>query len=81
MSSRILSYGTRLPALLAGVVCAGAPDQVTNIFKPLSTPADSVYRAALLTLAVCAAIFVTVVILLIYAIVRYRRPGDDAGGG
>src|SRR5262245_66477416 len=79
MSSRVLSYGTRAPALLAGAVCAVAPDQVTNIFEPLSTPADSVYRAALLALAVCAAIFVTVVILLIYAIVRFRRrPGADA---
>src|SRR5262245_55130543 len=79
MSSRVLSYGTRAPALLAGSFCAVAPDQVTTIFEPLSTPADSVYRAALLALAVCAAIFVTVVILLIYAIVRFRRrPGDDA---
>jgi len=79
MSSRLLSYGTRAPALLAGAVYAVAPDQVTNIFEPLSTPADSVYRAALLALAVCAAIFVTVIVLLIYAIVRFRRrPGDDA---
>src|SRR5499427_5629360 len=79
MSSRVLSYGTRAPALLAGAIYAVAPDQVTNIFEPLSTPADSVYRAALLALAVCAAIFVTVIVLLIYAIVRFRRrPGGDA---
>src|SRR5262245_28241020 len=79
MSSCVLSYGTRAPALLAGAVYAVAPDQVTNIFRPLSTPADSAHRAALLALAVCAVIFVTVVILLIYAIVRFRhRPGDDA---
>jgi len=78
MSSRVLSYGTRAPALLAGAVCAVAPDQITNIFEPLSTPADSVYRAALLALAVCAAIFLTVVVLLIYAIGRFRRrPGDQ----
>src|SRR5215468_10360282 len=81
MSSRILSYGTRelAPAMLMGAIQAASPDQVTNIFRPLSTPADLAYRAALLALAVCAAIFVTVVILLIYAIVRFRhRPGDDA---
>jgi cytochrome c oxidase subunit 2 len=81
MLRRLLSYGKRAPApaLLAGAVYVAAPDRVTNIFEPLSTPADSIYRAALLALAVCAAIFVTVVILLIYAIVRYRRrPGDDA---
>ena len=33
--------------LLAGTASAGAPDQVTNIFKPLSTPAESVYEVAL----------------------------------
>src|SRR5262244_561834 len=58
---------------------AGAPDQVTNIFNPLSTPAESVHRIALLTLAVCAAIFIIVAGLLFYAIVRFRRrPGDNA---
>ena len=67
------------PALLAGAAYAGAPDQVTNIFNPLSTPAESVHRIALLTLAICAVIFITVAGLLIYAVVRFRRrPGDDA---
>jgi cytochrome c oxidase subunit II len=81
MSPHLLSYGKRAlaPALLAGAVYVTSPDQVTNIFKPLSTPADSVHRAALLSLAVCAAIFLTVAGLLIYAIVRFRcRPGYDA---
>ena len=63
MSPRISSYGKRAltPALLSGAAYAASPDQVTNIFEPLSTPAESIYRAALLVLAVCAAIFVTVV--------------------
>jgi cytochrome c oxidase subunit II len=77
----LLSYRKRAPgpALLAGMAYAGAPDQVTNIFNPLSTPAESVHRVALLTLAICAVIFVIVAGLLIYAIVRFRRrPGDDA---
>jgi hypothetical protein len=34
------------PALLARTAYAGAPDQVTNIFNPLSTPAESVHRGA-----------------------------------
>jgi len=42
--------------VLSGTVYA-APDQVTNIFKPLSTPAESVYQAALLTMAVCVLSF------------------------
>src|SRR5215471_16080185 len=79
MLRHLLSYRRRAPALLAGMACAVAPDHVTDIFRPLSTPAHSIYRSALLALAVCAVIFVTVVILLIYAIVRFRhRPGDDA---
>src|SRR5262245_36231203 len=81
MPPRLLSYGKRAlaSALLAGAVYLAPSDRVTNIFEPLSTPADLVYRAALLALAVCAVIFVTVTSLLIYAIVRYRhRPGDDA---
>ncbi|HYW73877.1 MAG TPA: cytochrome c oxidase subunit II, partial [Pyrinomonadaceae bacterium] len=76
-----MSYRKRAPgpALLAGMTYAGAPDQVTNIFNPLSTPAESVHRIALLTLAICAVIFITVAGLLIYAVVRFRRrPGDDA---
>ncbi|HEY8461063.1 MAG TPA: cytochrome c oxidase subunit II [Blastocatellia bacterium] len=81
MSRRLLSGRKRVLglAMLADMARAGALDQVTSIFDPLSTPADLIHRSALLVLAVCAAIFVTVIVLLIYAIVRYRRrPGDDA---
>jgi len=79
MLRHLLRAPALAPALLAHRTYAGAPDQVTNIFKPLSTPAESVHRIALLTLAVCAVIFVIVAGLLIYAIVRFRRrPGDDA---
>jgi len=64
-------------ALLASTAYAGAPDKVTNIFNPLSTPAEAAHRVALLTLAVCAVIFITVACLLIYAIVRFRRRRED----
>jgi cytochrome c oxidase subunit II len=66
-------WGQALPALLAGV-----PEQVTNIFKPHSTPAESIYQISLLTLAICGAIFLVVAALLIYTILRFRnRPGDE----
>ena len=65
--------------MLAGTVYAGDPDPVTNIFKPLSTPAESVYQAALLTLAVCAVIFLIVGGLLAYTTIRFRRRGADDG--
>ena len=64
--------------VLSGTVYA-APDQVTNIFKPLSTPAESVYQAALLTLAVCGVIFLIVGGLLAYTTIRFRRRAADDG--
>lgn len=64
--------------VLSGRVYA-APDQVTNIFKPLSTPAESVYQAALLTLAICAVIFFIVGGLLAYTTIRFRRRAADDG--
>jgi len=65
--------------LLTCTVYADAPNQVTNIFKPLSTPAESVYQAALLTLSVCAVIFLIVGGLLAYTTIRFRRRAADDG--
>src|SRR5690349_6434685 len=65
--------------MLATTVNAAEPDRVTNIFKPLSTPAESVYQSALLTLAVCAVIFVIVGGLLAYTTIRFRRRAADDG--
>src|SRR6185295_20063826 len=65
--------------VLSGTVYAGDPDPVTNIFKPLSTPAESVYQTALLTMAVCAVIFLIVGGLLAYTIIRFRRRAADDG--
>jgi cytochrome c oxidase subunit 2 len=57
---------------------AAAPNRVTSIFKPLSTPAQAVYEISLLALAICGAIFLVVAGLLAYTIVRFRRrPGDE----
>ena len=51
---------------------------VTNIFKPLSTPAQAIYEVSLLVLAICAGIFLVVAGLLTYTLFRFRqRPGDD----
>ncbi len=47
---------------------------VANIFKPLSTPAESIYGLSMLVLAVCLGIFVAVAGVLVYTIVRFRRP-------
>jgi cytochrome c oxidase subunit II len=53
--------------------------RIANIFRPLSTPAESEYKLALFVFLITAAIYVVVTGLLIYTIVRFRRrPGDDA---
>src|SRR5215475_10039309 len=54
-------------------------DGVTNIFQPLSQPAQEIKEISILVLAVCGVIFVVVAGLLLYAIVRFRhRAGDEA---
>jgi cytochrome c oxidase subunit II len=63
---------------LTGPVFADVPTGVTNIFKPLSTPAQAIYEISLLPLAICAGISLLVGGLLAYTVVRFRRrPGDD----
>src|SRR5712671_5016286 len=57
----------------------GNPAQVTNLFQPLSQPAQEIKELSMLVLAICAAIFLIVTGLLVYAIVRFRhRAGDEA---
>ena len=57
----------------------GNPAQVTNLLQPLSQPAQEIKELSLLVLAICSTIFLIVVGLLVYAIVRFRhRPGDEA---
>jgi len=68
--------------LLAATLCFGAPAspaQVPSIFRPQSTPADSIFRLSLLVLTITGAIFAIVFSLLVYAISKYRRRGADDG--
>lgn len=68
--------------LLAVTLCMGAPSnpsQATSIFKPESTPADSIFRLSLLVLTVTGLIFLIVFGLLSYSIVKYRRHRGDDG--
>src|SRR3984893_10407209 len=62
---------------LAGSLCSGATGPaVPSIFKPESTPADSIYGLSLLVLAVTGAIFVIVFALIAYAVTKFRRRSD-----
>jgi cytochrome c oxidase subunit 2 len=52
--------------------------RITNIFKPLASPAAAERTAAYLVLAITAVIFVVVGGLICYTIVRFRRrPGES----
>src|SRR5215510_10139516 len=68
----IIGFGHVEPAF-------GKNDSVTNIFRPLSQPAQEIKETSFLVLVVCAVIFIIVAGLLIYALVRFRdRAGDEA---
>jgi cytochrome c oxidase subunit II len=68
--------------LLAAQLCAGAsadPSQIPSIFKPQSTPADSIFHLSLLVLSITGLIFVIVFSLLAYSVVKYRKRAGDNG--
>jgi cytochrome c oxidase subunit II len=83
----LLSRVTGIAALLAGFLlaarlCFGAPadnSQTPNIFRPASTPADSIFHLSLLVLSVTGLIFLVVFSLIVYAIVKFRRHGGEDG--
>jgi cytochrome c oxidase subunit 2 len=65
--------------LVAPGFAADAPTTVTNIFKPLSTPAQAIHELSLLALAICAGIFLVVAGLLAYIVLRFRERPQDEG--
>jgi len=65
-------------ALSASYVFADDASGVTNIFKPNGAPARAIVDYTMLILAVCAVIFVIVVALLVYTVVRFRQRREDA---
>ena len=53
------------------------PVHLTNIFDPVSTPAQAIVELSWLVLWICAGIFVIVVGLLTYILIRFRRRRID----
>ena len=68
-------------ALLSAEIAGAAEHaavQTPSIFSPASTPAADIASYAALVIAICAAIFVVVCGLTVFALVRFRaRPGDE----
>src|ERR1700722_6054814 len=56
---------------------APVPSSPTNIFRPASTPAQSIYGLSLFVLAITAAVFVLVFGLLAYAVIKFRQKAHD----
>jgi cytochrome c oxidase subunit 2 len=68
--------------LLAAKLCIGAPanhSQIPSIFRPDSTPADSIFHLSVLVLAITGLIFLVVFGLLVYSVTKYRRRRGDNG--
>ena len=75
--ARVANFVLVLSCLLPRA-SAGELRPISNIFKPLSAPAESVYEISLLALLVCTGIFLVVAGLLTVAIIKFRaRPGDE----
>jgi cytochrome c oxidase subunit 2 len=56
-----------------------SPLSPTNIFAPMSTPAQSIFDLSMFVLMVTAAIFLVVFGLLAYAVVKFRKKISDDG--
>jgi cytochrome c oxidase subunit II len=66
--------------LLATSLCAAdaaTSPAIPSIFKPESTPADSIYRLSIFVLAITGVIFAIVFTLIAYAITKFRRRSED----
>src|SRR6266853_3959705 len=63
--------------LAASLCSAGSGPAIPSIFKPESTPADSIYHLSIFVLAITGVIFVIVFSLIAYAVTKFRRRSDD----
>jgi cytochrome c oxidase subunit II len=68
-----------LLGLAVGLGMGPGPLSPTDIFAPVSTPAQSIFELSLFVLSTAAAIFVVVFSLLVYAVVRFRKRANDDG--
>jgi cytochrome c oxidase subunit 2 len=53
--------------------------RVADMFQPLSRPAEMIHESAMLVLLICAGIFAVVTGLLVFIVIKFRRPALDDG--
>jgi cytochrome c oxidase subunit II len=78
---RVLRSNSIVLGLAASGWAASPPPALspTNIFAPISTPADTIFGLSMFVLAVTGAIFVVVFSLLLYAAIKFRmKTGDNS---
>ena len=73
--SRLAPFFTASLLLMARPVAllAQSPTQIPDIFKPASTPADSIHKLSLFVLVITGLIFSVVFSLLVYAVAKFRQ--------
>lgn len=71
---RFLFRPCLLAAIISYTVSAGT---ITSIFKPLATPSEQVFNLSVLVVGVCAAVFLIVGGLMLYAVIRFRHREED----
>jgi cytochrome c oxidase subunit 2 len=79
-TGQAVQIGLLLLCLATGSFAESTPQATypTNIFAPVSTPANSIFDISVFVLAVTGGIFVVVFCLLLYAVVRFgKRAGND----
>jgi len=59
--------------------CFAQASPIPSIFRPESTPAESIHRLSNFVLIITALIFLVVFSLLVYSIIRFRRRRDEDG--
>ncbi len=83
LSRKIAGVALLLAGCLpASSLCYGAPGntpQNPNMFRPQSTPADSILHISYFVLILTGIIFVIVGSMLVYAVVKFRRRAGDDG--
>jgi cytochrome c oxidase subunit 2 len=82
----VVGRATGILVLLAGILfaaglCNASPSDdkaVPSIFRPHSTPAESIYHLSVFVLTITAVIFLVVFSLLAYAVVKFRSQAAGA---
>src|SRR5215470_1879475 len=71
-------FALLLWSITAAAATRPSSTTLTNIFAPETTPAKSIFNLSMFVLAVTGIIFVVVITLLVYSVVKFRGTAADA---